>query len=230
MDFPELVPGRFVTRYKRFFADVELDSGERVTAHCANSGSMKGLLVPGDRVWLSVAKPGRKLGYTWELLEREDAWVSVNPAASNRLVGEVLEARRFEEFGEYATVRPEVKFGTNSRVDFVLEGPVGRTYVEVKHVTLALGEGRVAFPDAVTERGTKHLLELAAVRAEGARAMLVFAVGRTDARVVETAGDIDAVYARTLREVVAQGVEVVALGATIDARAIALTHRLPVVL
>lgn len=228
--FPPLVPGRLVTRYKRFLADVLLDSGELVTAHCANPGSMKSLLEPLPRVWLSVARPGRKLGYTWELIERDDAWIYVNPAGANRLVREAIESRHFEEFDGYEAVRAEVKYGAKSRVDFVLEGARGRAFVEVKHVTLSLGEGRAAFPDAVTTRGTRHLEELAVVAAQGARALLVFSVGRTDARSVEPAALIDPVYARTLREVTERGVEVLAIGGSIDVAGIQLDRRVPVIL
>lgn len=228
MEFPELVYGHLIKRYKRFLADVRLDSGEEVTAHCANPGSMKSVLEPSPRVWLSRARPGRKLPFTWEVAELEGARVYVKPAGANRVVAAALAAGRIEELGGYDVIEPEIKYGTGSRIDFLLTGSSGRAYVEVKNVTLGLGGGRAAFPDSVTVRGTKHLLELLRVVEQGHRAVLVFCVGRTDATSVEAAADIDPVYARTLSEVAARGVEVIAYGGDISENGFRLARRIPV--
>lgn len=228
MDFPELEFGTLIKRYKRFLADVRLDSGELVTAHCANPGSMKSVLEPLPRVWLSRARPGRKLPYTWEVAELGDTRIYVNPVGANRVVADALEAGTIAELSGYDVIRPEVKYGTGSRIDFLLSGNSGTAYVEVKNVTLGLGEGRAAFPDSVTTRGTKHLYELAEVKEQGHRAVLLFCVSRSDATSVEAAADIDPVYARALAEVSARGVEVLAYGGDISPRGFRLNRSLPV--
>jgi sugar fermentation stimulation protein A len=229
MDFPELVRGRFIKRYKRFFVDVELDDGQVVTAHCANTGSMKSILDPAPRCWLSRARPGRKLAYTWEVAEQDDTRIYVNPAGANRVVAEAIGRGVIEELRGYDIIQSEVKYGDGSRVDFVLSGARGRAYVEVKNVTLGYGDGRVAFPDAVTERGTKHLRELCDVARRGDRAVLLFCAGRTDARSVHAASEIDATYAATLAEVARSGVEVIAYGGKITPAEFTLAEKLPVV-
>lgn len=228
MRFPPLLQGTLEKRYKRFLADVRLDSGEVVTAHCANPGSMKSVLDPPPRVWLSRARPGRKLPYTWEVAEREEGRIYVNPVAANRLVVEALEGGRIPELLGYDLLQTEVRYGERSRIDILLTGAPGRAYVEVKNVTLSLGEGRAAFPDSVTTRGTKHLLELVRVVEQGHRGVLFFCVSRTDARQVEPAEAIDPTYAQTLRDAVARGVEVVAYGGDITLQGFELERAVPV--
>jgi sugar fermentation stimulation protein A len=228
VQFPQLVYGRFVKRYKRFFADIELASGEVVIAHCANPGSMKSVLDPAPRCWLSRAKPGRKLGYTWEVAEQDSTRVYVNPAGANRVVADALEAGVIEELVGYDIIQSEVKFGAASRVDFLLTGALGKAYVEVKNVTMGYGNGVVAFPDSVTERGTRHLLELAEVAKQGHRAVLLFCVSRTDAKLVRAAGEIDPTYAQTLSRVAKEGVEVIAYTGPIAPTGFSLSTRVPV--
>lgn len=236
MRFPELITGRLVKRYKRFLADVELDPELRaaegatmVTAHCANPGSMKSLLEPPPRVWLSRAAVGRKLPYTWEVAELPSgALVYVNPTGANRVVRAALEAKRIPRLESYERIEPEVKYGSGSRIDFRLSGPQGNVYLEVKNVTLGRGDGRAAFPDSVTARGTKHLQELIKVVRAGDRAVLLFCVSRTDATSVEAAEEIDPVYARTLREAVREGVEVLAMSGPIDRSGFSLERTVPV--
>lgn len=239
MKFPELVTGRLIERYKRFLVDVELDRdvprvverGARVTAHCANPGSMKSVLEPPPRVWLSRARSGRKLPYTWEVAELSDGTlVYVNPTGANSVVRVALEAGRIPELSAYDSIRPEVKYGAGSRIDFVLTGSQGRAFVEVKNVTLSLGAGRAAFPDSVTARGTKHLRELARVRAAGDRAVLLFCVSRSDALSVEPARHIDPVYAKALSEVIEQGVEVLAYGGELTRSGFELGRAVPFVI
>ena len=235
MHFPPLVRGRLIQRYKRFFADFLLDDGRTVTAHCANPGSMKSIVEHRPEGLLSVARPGRKLGYTWEiaLLNAEGdspTWVHVNPARANQLVAEAISQRVIPELIHYDLILPEVRYGKNSRIDFVLHGSSGRAYVEVKNVTLSLGKGRGAFPDSVTERGVKHLRELVQIRKEGHRAVLVFCVSRSDVTRVEAARAIDPLYAQTLDWAAAQGVEIYAYGGDLGERAFSLSRPIPVVL
>ena len=228
MDFPELVFGQLLKRYKRFLADVRLDTGEEVIAHCANPGSMKSLLEPAPRVWLSRAREGRKLPYTWEVAETASARVYVNPVGANRVVADAIRAGSISELSGYDIIQSEVKYGTGSRIDFLLSGSPGRVYIEVKNVTLGLGSGRSAFPDSVTARGTKHLEELARVVEAGDRAVLLFCAARTDATSVEAAADIDPVYAATLSRVRKLGVEVLAYSGDIDHKGFSLSRKLPV--
>ena len=231
MRFPApLLEGRLLRRYQRFLADVDTPAGI-VTAHCPNTGAMQGCAEPGMRVWLSPAtNPARKLAWTWELVEAlPGVVVGMHTGRSNALVREAIEAGRVPELAGYPAIRPEVKYGAGSRIDLLLTAP-GRPdcYVEVKNVTAAVA-GRIGyFPDAVTTRGTKHLREMSAMVAAGHRAVLVFCVQRGDVECVRPADQIDPVYGRTLREALAAGVEVIALGATVSPAGIELERRLAV--
>ena len=225
-----LIPGRLVRRYKRFLADVELADGRVVTAHCANSGSMLGNKEPGSPVLLSTSSnPKRTLPYTWELVEVNGHWVGINTSLPNRLAREGIESGVVKELQGYDTIRGEVAYGTNSRVDLLLTGASGRCYVEVKNVTLADG-GRALFPDAVTERGQKHLRELQQVVAAGDRGVIFFVVQRGDGLSVSPADAIDPEYGRLLRQAVDNGVEALAYRALVTPGEIRIAERLPVVL
>jgi len=213
MQFPDpLIPGTLVRRYKRFLADVVLESGETVTAHCANSGSMRSVDTPGSEVWLSPARnPDRKLRYTWELIRIGGALVGINTQHPNAIVAEAVREGAIAELDGYDSIRREVKYGRNSRIDLLLEAPDRPPcYVEVKNVTMKRGPGAddpVEFPDAVTGRGTKHLAELADMVAEGARAVMVYLAQREDSSRFAIASDIDPTYRQTLDEAMGRGVE-----------------------
>lgn len=225
-----LIPGRLVRRYQRFLADVELMDGSIVTAHCANSGSMLGNKEPGSQVLLSISpNRNRKLPYTWELIDVGGHWVGINTSLPNRLARDGIEGGIVSELQGYATIRGEVPYGTNSRIDLLLEGTAGRCYVEVKNVTLVEGR-RALFPDSVTERGQKHLRELLQVVAEGHRGVIFFVVQRGDADSVSPADAIDPVYGRLLREVVAGGVQALAYQAAVTPTEIRLVRPLPILL
>jgi len=226
-----LYPGSLVRRYQRFLADVELADGSVVTAHCPNSGSMKGCNLPGSPVLLSVSdKPGRKLKYTWELVMAKGKWVGINTGHPNRLVREGIENGVIRELQGYPSIRPEVRYGgENSRIDLLLSGSSGLCYVEVKNVTLV--EGNLAlFPDAVTTRGQKHLRELMEMVRQGHRGVIFYVVQRGDGEAVAPADAIDAEYGRLLRLAAAKGVELLAYRAGVSPAEISLTHRLPVIL
>jgi sugar fermentation stimulation protein A len=235
MRFPSpLLEGRLVRRYQRFFVDVDLAGGPRVTAHCPNTGSLMGCAEPGLRVWLSEAGgPGRKLAYRWDLVEvAGGTLVGVNTGLANRLVHEAIREGVVAELSGYEEIRGEVRFGTEgSRVDLFLSRANGwqRCFVEVKNVTAAVGGGVALFPDAVSTRGSKHLRELMGVAAGGDRAVLLFCVQRGDVHEVRPADAIDPVYGKTLRAAVAAGVETLAYRARVTLSGIALAERLPVV-
>jgi sugar fermentation stimulation protein A len=211
-----LMPATLVRRYKRFLADVMLPSGETVTAHCANPGAMIGLNVPGARVWLSLSNnPKRKLGHSWELIEVDlgggAELVGINTSLPNALAGEAIAAGVIPELVGYASIRREVKYGKNSRVDFLLEHSARPPcYVEIKNVHLMRRPGLAEFPDAVTKRGAKHLVELGAMVAAGARAVMLYLVQIGSAERFALARDIDPAYGAAFDTVRALGVEAVA--------------------
>jgi sugar fermentation stimulation protein A len=223
---PPLFAATFIKRYKRFFADVRTQSGELMTIHCPNTGSMKNCMVEGSACWYSLSdNPKRKLPGTLEIVTTTEGHLAgVNTARPNHLVRELIEADLVPELQGYSQIRSEVRYGAeNSRIDLLLEDHgLGQCYVEVKNVTLDLGDGLAAFPDAVTSRGSKHLRELMAMVAVGHRAVLFFCVQLSGVERLEVAADIDPVYAATLAEAVAAGVEVIAWRAAIGAAEIVL--------
>ena len=230
MRFPEpLLRGRLLRRYKRFLSDVALENGEEVIAHCANPGSMLGLAEEGAPVWLSRARnPLRKLRYSWELTAVNGALVGINTTHPNAIVAEATHAGRIPELAGYERLRREVRYGRNSRIDFVLEREAGPPcYLEVKNVHMKRGPEAAEFPDSVTARGARHLLELAAMAQSGARAIIFFLVQRADCRALEVAADIDPVYDRALRAALERGVEAVCYSCNVAPEAIEFDRRLP---
>lgn len=224
-----LIPGKLIKRYKRFLTDVELENGDVVVAHCANSGSMLSVDDAGAPVWLSPANdPKRKLKYTWELIQIGDAMVGINTQHPNRVVAEAIEAGQIPELSGYASLKREVKYGKNSRIDILLESP-GRPmcYVEVKNTTMRRDRSPGApaeFPDAVTARGAKHLDELSDMVREGHRAVMFYLVQRDDAERFTVAADIDPTYAQRLSAARKAGVEVLAYACRVSPKEIAITR------
>lgn len=225
-----LIPARLTRRYKRFLADMVLEAdGREITAHCANPGSMMGLAEPGTRCWLEPNDdPRKKLKYGWRLVDHGGGhFTGVDTGIPNRAVKEALAAKRIDGLPPYDTVRAEVRYGQKSRVDFILTGEAGDTYVEVKSVTLSRSEGVAEFPDAVTARGARHLEDLSEVVGNGHQAFMVFVVQRTDATRVRLAEDIDPVYAAAFARATKAGVKVLCLGTEITAMGIDVSKPLP---
>jgi sugar fermentation stimulation protein A len=227
----DLVPAILVRRYKRFLADVELADGSIITAHVANPGAMIGLQAPGARVWLSLStSKTRKLPYSWELVEADfgngPELVGVNTIHPNAIVAEALAEGAIPELTGYASIRREVKYGEKSRVDFLLEHPDRPPcYVEVKNVHMMRKPGLAEFPDSVTARGARHLEELAAMVALGARAVLLFVAQIGSSQQVAVARDIDPAYGRAFDKARAAGVEVLAYTCAIDHGSIVLARK-----
>lgn len=228
MKFKSLVPCRFIKRYKRFLVDVELSDGSVGTAHCPNTGSMRGCLSPGNRVLLSVSdNPKRKYPYTMEMIQVDGFWVGINTSRTNYLVREALENGVVTELGFVDEIRSEVKVSEKSRLDFQFRQGEMKVFMEVKNCTMVEG-GIALFPDAVTARGCKHLRELLVLKKQGFGAVVFFCVQRMDGRSFSPADHIDPLYARTLKEVVAEGVQVLAYQAFVSPAEIRITHALPV--
>ena len=236
MNFPEpLLRGTLVKRYKRFMADVVLDAGGTVTAHCANTGAMLGVQEPGAEVWLSPAQnPDRKLKYTWEMIRVGDGLVGINTSHPNRIVSDAIAAGALPELAGYAGLRREVKYGRNSRIDILLadgEIPDAKLdcYVEIKNVHLMREAGLAEFPDSVSTRAAKHQGELADMVEAGARAVVVYLCQRTDCDRFRLAADIDPDYAAAAKDARARGVEVLCYACDLTPAGITLSHRLDIV-
>ncbi len=210
-----LVKGRLLARYKRFFADIELDSGEIITAHCPNPGKMLGLLDAGTLALCThLNDPKRTLQYRLEALQDDGVWVGINTQWPNRLIHRAIEAGLVPALRGYDTLRPEVKYGHNSRIDLYASGHacLSNAYIEVKTVHLSRQKGLAEFPDCVTERGTKHLYELIEMVKTGYRAVVVFCVQRDDCAHFEIARDCDPNFGRAYDAARSAGVEILALG------------------
>ena len=223
-----LFHGTLIRRYQRFLADVELDDGSLVTAHTPNTGSMQGCARPGSRVVLSKSgNPGRKYPHSWELVHADGVWIGINTMLPNRLAMEGIENGTVAELSGYEQIRAEVPYGSGSRIDLLLSGARGKCYVELKNVTL-VQEGRALFPDAVSTRGQKHLMELMEVVRQGHRAVNLFIVQREDGESLSPADHIDPAYGALLREAAQAGVELLAYSATVTGNEVRLARRPPV--
>jgi sugar fermentation stimulation protein A len=226
-----LVHGILIKRYKRFLADITLDNGEIVTAHLANSGAMLGTSDPGIEVWLSpAAGPGRKLAWSWELCKVDGHLVGVNTSHPNRIVAEAIQAGEIPELTGYETIKREVKYGENSRIDVLLTASdKPPCYVEVKNVHLKNGDW-AEFPDAVTVRGTKHLRELSTMVAGGARSVMVYLVQREDCTGFRPAAQIDPTYAAALKKAIDDGVEAICYTCHMSVDGLSLGKPMPITL
>lgn len=222
-----LVHGRLIRRYKRFLADVILDDGAEITAHCTNSGTMKSCLEEGAEVFLSpVDDPKRKTRFTWEMIKIGGDWVGINTSNPNALAFEWVSEGLVPGLEGMTSLKREVKWG-DSRFDLYGEGPGGGCFIEVKNVTLK--EGKMAlFPDAVTERGRKHLNTLVRIKREGLRAVMLYVVQRMDVSLFSPAREIDPSYGEALDEAVRRGVEIIVVQASVSPEQITFHRVLPV--
>ena len=219
--------GTLIKRYKRFLAEIRLDDGTEVVAHCTNSGSMKSCLENGAEVYLTpVTDPKRRTKFTWEMIKINGSWVGINTANPNKLAFEAISAGLIPELSGYTNVKREVVFG-DSRFDIFAENETEKCFVEVKNVSLK--EGNYAlFPDAITTRGQKHLKTLMEVKAHGIRAVMLYIVQRTDVEVFAPAMEIDPEYAKVLKQAVNAGVEVIVMQIEVTPEGINIKKKLPV--
>lgn len=222
----ELIHGTLIKRYKRFLADIELDTGEVVVAHCTNSGSMKSCLENGAEVYLTpVDDPKRKTKFTWEMIKINGDWVGINTGNPNKLAFEAISAGQIPGLEEYTTVRREVKFG-DSRFDVFAENKQEKCFVEVKNVSMKQNDYAL-FPDAITTRGQKHLKTLIEVKKQGMRAVMLYIIQRSDVEIFAPAKEIDPEYAVLLKEAFAAGVEIFPMQAKVTPHKITLVKKLP---
>jgi sugar fermentation stimulation protein A len=224
----KLISGTLVKRYKRFLADIVLESGEEITVHCPNSGSMKSCANPGWQVLLSRSdNPKRKYPYTWEMVHNGKCWIGINTGIPNTIVAEAISEGKIKDLSGYENLIREVKYGENSRIDILLSKGNEKCYVEVKNVTLVEEDGNYYFPDSVTERGTKHLFELAEMVNQGHRSVMFFVIQRNDGKIFKPALHIDPKYTKALQDAYANGVEIMVYQASVSPESIKIKNEIP---
>ena len=226
MKMPSLLAGTLIHRFKRFLAEIQLADGTRIISHCPNSGSMLSCNDPGSPVMVSTSdRLGRRYPYTWEMIHVNNGWVGINTLIPNRLIYDTLLDHKLDFFSDYTTVQREVRWGSHSRIDLLLSGNGKSCYIEVKNVTLAQA-GVAYFPDAVTERGQKHLRDLQEIVRQGHQGVILFLVQRQDADLFKPATFIDQTYSRLLSEAQANGVDIVVYQAQVTPAEITVKRRL----
>jgi sugar fermentation stimulation protein A len=221
----KLISGQFIKRYKRFFADVKIN-GKIITAHCPNTGSMYNLLKKGNKVWLTKSKnPNRKLKYTLQIIQDKKAKVGVNTHLTNKIVLEALQNNLINEFGKKIEIKPETKFGINTRFDFLITKNNLKTFIEVKNVTLSRKKGIAEFPDAVTSRGLKHIKELIKASAKGYKIYILYLIQRNDCNFFQIAKDIDPEYSVSLSKAVKKKLKVLCFDCKFSSKGIKLNQK-----
>ena len=221
-----LISGLFLKRYKRFFVDIKINN-KVVTAHCPNTGSMQGLLIKGNKVWLSKSdNPNRKLKYTLEIIEDQKSKVGVNTHSSNKIIHYSLKNKLIEEFKNTLEIKPEIKFGTNTRFDFLLTDKTSKSFIEVKNVTLSRMKGLAEFPDTVTARGLKHINELIKASKKKFKIYIIFLIQRDDCNSFQIAKDIDPEYAKALSKAVKNKLNILCYDCKFSSKGIKLNREI----
>jgi len=224
---PSLIPGKLIKRYKRFLADIELESGEIITAHCPNTGSMKTCQTTGWKVMLSYHdNPKRKYKYTWEMVYNGVCWIGINTGIPNQIVEESIKNKKISALNGYTKIKREVASGENSRIDIYLQNKKQICYTEVKNVTLVENDRFYYFPDSVTTRGSKHLYELIEMIKQGHRAVMLYVIQRNDGTIFKPATHIDPAYAESLKEAHTKGVEILVYQAEVKPESIVLKNEI----
>ena len=229
MDFEnKLIPGLFIKRYKRFFVDIKINN-QIITAHCPNTGSMNGLLKKNNKVWISKSNnPNRKLKYTLEIIEDHKAKVGVNTHSTNKIILQALKNNLIKEFKNLLEIKPETKFGKNTRFDFLVINKDFKAFIEVKNVTLSREEKKAEFPDAVTSRGLKHIKELTNASKSGYKVFILYLIQREDCVSFSIAKDIDADYSKTLTKAVKNNLNVLCYDCKFSTKGIKLNRKIKI--
>ena len=222
----KLIPGFFIKRYKRFFVDIKI-SNQIITAHCPNTGSMFGLLKKGNKVWVSKSdNPNRKLKYTLEIIEVNKIKVGINTHASNKIVEHALRNNLINEFKDIRDIKPEIKFGLNTRFDFLIQNKKNKIFIEVKNVTLSRKKGLAEFPDSVTTRGLKHINELITASKKSYKSYILYLIQRNDCTTFSIAKDIDFNYSNALRKAVKKKLNILCYDCKFSPKGIILNKRI----
>ncbi len=229
MDFEnKLISGLFIKRYKRFFVDIKINS-QIITAHCPNTGSMYGLLKRGNKVWVSKSNnPNRKLKYTLEIIEDQKVKVGVNTHSTNKIVHHALKNNLIKELKNSIEIKPETKFGKNTRFDFLIINKDFKAFVEVKNVTLSRNKKKAEFPDAVTSRGLKHINELISANKKNYKIFILYLVQREDCNYFSIAKDIDADYAKALTKAVKNNLNILCYDCKFSSKGIKLNKKIKI--
>ena len=224
----KLISGQFVKRYKRFFVDVKIN-GKIITAHCPNTGSMYGLLKKGNKVWLTKSKnPNRKLKYTLQIIQDKKTKVGVNTHLTNKIVLHALENNLISEFNAKIQIKPETKFGTNTRFDFLITKNTSKAFIEVKNVTLSRKKNVAEFPDAVTSRGLKHIEELVKASKKGYKIYILYLIQRNDCKIFKIANDIDPKYSDSLLKAVKKNLNILCFDCKFSSKGIKLNQKIKI--
>ncbi|MDC0409311.1 DNA/RNA nuclease SfsA [Pelagibacteraceae bacterium] len=224
----KLIPGLFIKRYKRFFVDVKIDN-KIITAHCPNTGSMYGLLKKGNKVWISKSNnPNRKLKYTLEIIEDNKSKVGINTLFTNKIVLHALQNNLIKEFKGVSEIKPETKFGKNTRFDFLITDKKNKSFIEVKNVTLSRKKSLAEFPDAVTTRGLKHINELENAGKKNYKIFIIFLIQRNDCEVFTIAKDIDPDYAKALKLAVKNKLNILCYDCKFSSKGIKLNKQIKI--
>ena len=224
----KFISGLFIKRYKRFFVDVKINN-EIITAHCPNTGSMYGLLKTGNKVWVSKSNnPKRKLKYTLEIIEDNKSKVGVNTHFANKIVLHALRNKLIKEFKNISVIKPETKFGKNSRFDFLIINKKNKTFIEVKNVTLSRKKGLAEFPDAITTRGLKHINELVKAAKKNYKIFILYLIQRNDCMTFSIAKDIDSKYAKALEKAVKNNLNILCYDCKFSPKGIKLNKKIKI--
>ena len=224
----KLISGLLIKRYKRFFVDIEVNN-QIITAHCPNTGSMHGLLNKGNKVWISKSNnPNRKLKYTLEIIQDDNSKVGVNTHSSNKIVHHALKNNLIKDFNNILEIKPEIKFGSNTRFDFLVLKEKTKAFIEVKNVTLSRKKGLAEFPDSVTARGLKHINELIEASKKNYEIYILYLIQREDCKTFSIAKDIDKDYANALNKAVKSKLNILCYDCKFSLKEIKLNNRMKI--
>ena len=222
----KLISGLFLKRYKRFFVDIKINN-KIITAHCPNTGSMYGLLKKGNKVWISKSNnPNRKLKYTLEIIEDKNSKVGVNTHSTNKIVHHALQNNLIKEFKNISEIKPEIKFGLNTRFDFLVSNKKHKAFLEVKNVTLSRVKSLAEFPDAVTTRGLKHINELLKASKKNYKIFILYLIQRDDCKSFTVAEDIDPNYATALKKAINNKLKILCYDCKFSSKGIKLNKKM----